>query len=75
MITPDYALMQAVFLPLLLSPVAYVLGRKAGPTAAMWFTFAVLLYSTVLVVSAALDGGVTEEHYPWTERRSGSSGS
>ena len=67
MITPDYALMQAVFLPLLLSPVAYVLGRKAGPTAAMWFTFAVLLYSTVLVVSAALDGGVTEEHYPWTE--------
>ncbi len=64
---PDYALMQAVFLPLLLSPVAYVLGRKAGPTAAMWFTFAVLLYSTVLVVSAALAGDVVEEHYPWTE--------
>ena len=67
MIIPDYALMQAVFLPLLLSPVAYVLGRKAGPTAAMWFTFAVLLYSTVLVVSAALAEDVTEEHYPWTE--------
>lgn len=62
----DYALMQAVFLPLLLSPVAYVLGRKSGPTAAMWFTFAVLLYSTVLVVMGALDGGTVEEHYPWT---------
>ena len=67
MIPVDYALMQAVFLPLLLSPVAYVLGRKAGPTPAMWFTFAVLLYSTVLVVSAALTGDVVEEHYPWTE--------
>lgn len=67
MIPVDYALMQAVFLPLLLSPVAYVLGRKAGPTPAMWFTFAVLLYSTILVVSAALTGDVVEEHYPWTE--------
>ena len=63
----DYALMQAVFLPLLLSPVAYVLGRKAGPTAAMWFTFAILLYSTVLIVTGALDGRTVEEHYPWTE--------
>ena len=63
----DYALLQAVFLPLLLSPVAYVLGRKAGPTPAMWFTFAVLLYSTVLVVTSALSGETAEEHYPWTE--------
>lgn len=64
----DYALMQAVFLPLLLSPVAYVLGRKAGPAPAMWFTFAILLYSTILVVTSALDGSsVVEEHYPWTE--------
>ena len=63
----EYTLLQAVFLPLLLSPVAYVLGRKAGPGPAMWFTFAVLLYSTVLVVFAALDDQPTEEHYPWTE--------
>ena len=62
----EYALLQAVFLPLLLSPVAYILGRKVGPTPAMWFTFAVLLYTTILVINAALSGTV-EEHYPWTE--------
>ncbi len=61
----EYALLQAVFLPLLLSPVAYVIGKKAGPSPAMWFTFAILLYATVLVVNAALSGTV-EEHYPWT---------
>ena len=62
----EYALLQAVFIPLLLSPVAYILGRKMGPNAAMWFTFAVLLYTTVLVIQAAL-GGTVEEHYPWTD--------
>ncbi len=61
----EYALLQAVFLPLLLSPIAYVLGRRAGPTLAMWFTFAVLLYATVIIINAALSGTV-EEHYPWT---------
>ncbi len=61
----EYALLQAVFLPLLLSPIAYILGRKAGPTPAMWFTFAILLYSTIIVINAALSGTV-EEHYPWT---------
>ena len=61
----EYALLQAVFLPLLLSPIAYILGRKMGPTPAMWFTFAVLLYTTILVINAALSGTV-EEHYPWT---------
>ncbi|MDH3191258.1 MAG: NADH-quinone oxidoreductase subunit M [Nitrosopumilus sp.] len=59
--------MQAVFLPLLLSPVAYILGRKMGPNAAMWFTFAILLYTTIIVIQAALNG-TTEEHYPWTEQ-------
>lgn len=62
----EYALLQAVFLPLLLSPVAYIIGRKAGPTPAMWFTFAILLYTTVLVITSALSGTV-EEHYPWTD--------
>ena len=62
----EYALLQAVFLPLLLSPVAYIIGRKSGPTAATWFTFAILLYCSVLVIYAAL-GGTYEEHYPWTQ--------
>lgn len=61
----EYALLQAVILPLLLAPVAYIIGRKLGPTPAMWFTFAVLLYTTILVINAALSGTV-EEHYPWT---------
>lgn len=63
----EYALLQAVFLPLLLSPVAYIIGRKMGPTPAMWFTFAILLYTTILVIDAALSGTV-EEHYPWTSQ-------
>ena len=63
----EYALLQAVFLPLLLSPVAYIIGRKVGSTPAMWFTFAILLYTTILVINAALSGTV-EEHYPWTEQ-------
>jgi NADH-quinone oxidoreductase subunit M len=62
----DYSLLQAVFLPLLLSPVAYIIGRKLGPNPATWFTFGVLLYCTVLVILAAL-GGTYEEHYMWTE--------
>ena len=62
----EYALLQAVFLPLLLSPVAYILGKKAGATPAMWFTFGILLYTSILVILAALNG-TTEEHYPWTE--------
>ena len=61
----EYALLQAVILPLLLSPVAYIIGRKIGPTPAMWFTFGLLLYVTVLVIVSALSG-TTSEHYPWT---------
>ena len=62
----EYVLLQAVFLPLLLSPVAYILGRKLGNSAAMWFTFGLLLYCTVLVIVSSLQGGY-EERYPWTE--------
>ena len=51
--------------PLLLSPVAYILGRKAGVNVATWFTFGVLLYCSILVVGVALEG-TYEEHYPWT---------
>ena len=61
----EYALLQAVILPLLLAPVAYAIGRKMGPTPAMWFTFGILLYTTILIINAALSGTV-EEHYPWT---------
>ena len=62
----EYALLQAVFLPLLLSPLAYIIGRKVGHTAATWFTFGLLLYCTILIIAASI-GGTYEEHYPWTE--------
>ncbi len=62
----EYALLQAVFLPLLLSPVAYIIGRKAGPTPATWFTFAILLYCTIILIIPAMNGTI-EEHYPWTD--------
>ena len=61
----DHALLQAVLLPLLLSPAAYLVGRRAGPAPAMWLTFGVLLYCTALVVHAAATGGASER-YPWT---------
>lgn len=61
----EYALLQAVFIPLLLSPIAYIIGRKSGPNVATWFTFGVLLYCTILVILASLEG-TYEEHYPWT---------
>ncbi|CAI9830966.1 MAG: NADH-quinone oxidoreductase subunit M [Nitrosopumilus sp.] len=61
----EFALLQAVFIPLLLSPAAYLVGRRYGTGAAMWVAFGTLLYSTALVVAAAAQGGA-EERYPWT---------
>ncbi|MDE1842279.1 MAG: NADH-quinone oxidoreductase subunit M [Thaumarchaeota archaeon] len=63
----QFVLLQAIFLPLLLSPVAYFLGRKAGATAAALFSFGLLLYCTVLVITPALSGTSYEEHYQWTQ--------
>jgi len=51
----EYALLQAVFLPLLLSPLAYIIGRYVGHTAATWFTFGLLLFWTFLVITASID--------------------
>lgn len=62
----EYALLQAVFLPLLLAPVAYIIGRKMGPNPATWFTFAILAYTTFLIINASLQPSY-EEHYVWTQ--------
>lgn len=61
----EFGLLQAVFLPLFLAPVAYVLGTRYGAGPAMWFSFVVLLYGTILVVWGALSD--YSEYYPWTE--------
>lgn len=62
----EYALLQAVFLPLLLAPVAYVIGRKMGMTTVTWFTFAVMTYCTFLVILVSLQPSY-DERYPWTQ--------
>ena len=65
----EYGLLQAVFIPLLLAPVAYLLGRRYGPATTMWFTFAILLYGTILVILGALAG--YSEQYAWSEQFGG----
>ncbi len=62
----QYVLLQAIFLPLLLSPVAYYLGRKAGAGAAAWFSFGLLAYCTAIMIMPVLSGSY-EEHYKWTQ--------
>jgi NADH-quinone oxidoreductase subunit M len=45
-------LIQAVLVPIILSPVAYFLGRRYGSKSA-WFSFAVMAYSTAVLLLAA----------------------
>ena len=59
-----YYLLQAVFIPLLLSPLAYYIARRVGVNASTWFTFGVMLYSTAMLLLASMQGRY-EEHYPW----------
>ncbi len=67
--TESYFLLAATFIPLLLSPVSYFLGRRAGLNAVTWFSFGVLLVSTILLFVPAfmLYGGrfVYSESYAW----------
>ena len=65
-------LLAAVFLPLLLSPIAYVLGRKLGTNFATWFSFSILAISTILLMIPAmsLKSGSHEgyqESYQWSQ--------
>lgn len=61
-----YYLLQAVFIPLLLSPLAYYIGRKYGVGPSTWFTFGVMLYSTVMLVIPFASGDYAE-FYPWSQ--------
>jgi proton-translocating NADH-quinone oxidoreductase chain M len=65
-------LLAAVFLPLLLSPLAYIFGRKLGTNFATWFSFSILAISTVLLMIPAmsLKSGSHEgyqESYQWSQ--------
>jgi NADH-quinone oxidoreductase subunit M len=61
-----FYLLQAVFIPLLLSPLAYYIGRKYGVGPSTWFTFGVMLYSTTMLIIPAVSGDYAE-FYPWSQ--------
>ena len=67
----SYYLMAAIFLPLLLSPVAYILGRKKGIQLVTWFSFGVLAISTCFLIapitSINKDNPIHEESFSWSQ--------
>ena len=69
--TESYYLLIATFLPLLLSPVVYVIAKKGGANSATWLSFGILAISTMLlfVASFSLQGGRTAyvESYTWSQ--------
>lgn len=69
--TESYYLLIATFLPLLLSPVVYVLAKKRGANSATWLSFGILAISTMLLFMASfsLQGGRTAyiESYTWSQ--------
>src|ERR671917_1935591 len=66
----SYFLLAATFIPLLLAPVAYGIGRKAGAKPATWFSFGALAVSTGLMLIPAVgiypgQQTVYVEQYSW----------
>ena len=61
-----YYLLQAVFIPLLLAPLAYYIARKYGVGPSTWFTFGVMLYSTIMLIIPYISGSYAE-FYPWSQ--------
>ena len=64
-------LMASIFLPLLLAPVTYFLGKRRGTSFVTWFTFAILVVCTILLIIPALtiseENPVYEESYVWSQ--------
>jgi NADH-quinone oxidoreductase subunit M len=69
--TESYYLLIATFLPLLVSPIAYILGKRSGSHATTWFSFGILAISTMLLFIASfnLQGGRSAyvESYTWSQ--------
>src|SRR5919201_3428775 len=66
----SYFLLAATFIPLLLAPVAYAIGRKAGAKSATWFSFGALAVSTGLWLIPAIgiysgQQRIYVEQYAW----------
>jgi proton-translocating NADH-quinone oxidoreductase chain M len=69
--TESYYLLIATFLPLLVSPIAYILSKRSGSNATTWFSFGILALSTMLllIASSNLQGGRSAyvESYAWSQ--------
>lgn len=67
----SFYLMVAIFLPLLMSPVAYMLGRRKGIQLVTWFSFGVLAISTAFLLAPVLlideDNPFYEESIAWSQ--------
>jgi NADH-quinone oxidoreductase subunit M len=64
-------LMASVFLPLLVSPLAYFIGKRKGVRIVTWFSFGILVISTILLVIPAItisnENPVYAESYIWSQ--------
>src|SRR6185312_2782384 len=70
MVDSSYYLMVATFMPLILSPVVYFLGKRNGINITTWLTFGVLAISTVLVIIPCIglsSGGSYQEVFDWSQ--------
>ncbi|CAN5787392.1 hypothetical protein BH23THE1_BH23THE1_06640 [soil metagenome] len=62
--------MVATFMPLILSPVVYFLGKRKGINITTWLTFGILAISTTLVIIPSIDlgsGGSYQEVFDWSQ--------
>jgi NADH-quinone oxidoreductase subunit M len=64
-------LMASIFLPLLLAPLSYFLGKRRGTSFVTWFSFGILVVSTILLIIPAItiseQNPVYEETYAWSQ--------
>lgn len=70
MVDSSYYLMVATFMPLILSPVVYFLGKRKGINITTWLTFGILAISTTLLIIPAVDlgsGGSYQEVFNWSQ--------
>ena len=71
MATESGILMASVFLPLLLSPLTYFIGKRKGVNIVTWFSFGVLVISTILLIIPAItiskENPLYEESYIWSQ--------
>lgn len=70
MVDSSYYLMAATFLPLILSPVAFFLGKHKGINIVTWFSFGILAISTLLILIPSLNlgsGSSYQEVFNWSQ--------